>query len=85
MSEVLSVVLMVSLLAAFMVLLVKKWGIAEWMQVHGCRMVSELFSCDLCMSFWACVIVSGMALMVTGEVICVVLPFMATPVTRMIV
>ena len=28
-------ILAVALVAAFVVLLVKKWGWAEWMQIHG--------------------------------------------------
>ena len=32
---IVELVLMVALLAAFIVLLVKKWGVAEWMQIHG--------------------------------------------------
>lgn len=78
-------VVMVALLAAFVVLLVKKWGIAEYCQVHGTDFVSRLFSCDLCMSFWACVIVSAVATAVSGDVRMTAVPFMAMPITRMMV
>ena len=78
-------VVLVALLAAFMVLLVKKWGIAEYWQIHGNDFVSRLFSCDLCMSFWACVIVSAVAMVVSGDVRMTAVPFMAMPITRMMV
>ena len=78
-------VVMVALLAAFVVLLVKKWGIAEYWQIHGNDFVSRLFSCDLCMSFWACVIVSAVATAVSGDVRMMAVPFMAMPITRMMV
>lgn len=78
-------VVLVALLAAFIVLLVKKWGIAEYWQIHGNDFVSKLFSCDLCMSFWACVIVSWVATVASGDVRMVWVPFMAMPITRMMV
>ena len=78
-------VVLVALLAAFIVLLVKKWGIAEYWQIHGNDFVAKLFSCDLCMSFWACVIVSLVATVALGDVRMMAVPFMAMPITRMLV
>ena len=78
-------VVLVALLAAFVVLLVKKWGIAEYWQIHGNDFVAKLFSCDLCMSFWACVIVSLVATVALGDVRMMAVPFMAMPRTRMVV
>ena len=78
-------VVLVALLAAFVVLLVKKWGIAEYWQIHGNDFVAKLFSCDLCMSFWACVIVSLVATVALGDVRMMAVPFMAMPITRMLV
>ena len=60
MMERLDIIVLVALAAAFVVLLAKKWGIAEWYQVHGDAFTSRLFSCDLCMSFWASVLVSAL-------------------------
>ena len=78
-------VVLVALLAAFVVLLVKKWGIAEYWQIHGNDFVAKLFSCDLCMSFWACVIVSLVATVALGDVRMMAVPFMAMPITRVLV
>ena len=78
-------VVLVALLAAFVVLLVKKWGIAEYWQIHGNDFVAKLSSCDLCMSFWACVIVSVVATVALGDVRMMAVPFMAMPITRMLV
>lgn len=75
----------VSLLAAFIVLLVKKWRIAEWFQVHGDKFSSQLFSCDLCMSFWANMAVCGMLLLVYDYDGLLILPALTTPITRMLV
>ena len=75
----------VALGAAFCVLLMKKWGIAEWMQIHGDRFMSRLFSCDLCMSFWTCAVLSlGLTLFLDDGSL-MFIPIFATPVTRMLV
>ena len=78
-------VFLVALAAAFVVLLTKKWGIAEWMQVHGSPFVSKLFSCDLCMSFWAGVCISVFVGCWCGDARLFLLPVFTTPITRMLV
>ena len=75
----------VALLAAMMVLLVKKWGIAEWIQIHGDKFLSKLFSCDLCMSFWAAMCFAVVLCCVYDDAGWLLLPFLTTPVTRMLV
>lgn len=81
----LKLIVFVALLAAFIVLLVKKWGWAEWMQVHGDKYSSQLFSCDLCMSFWAAMMVSFAFVCWYDDPIYILLPIFTTPVTRMLV
>ena len=81
----LKLIVFVALLAAFIVLLVKKWGWAEWMQVHGDKYSSQLFSCDLCMSFWAAMFISFAFVCWYDDPIYILLPIFTTPVTRMLV
>ena len=85
MTERLAIIIMVALAAAFVVLLTKKWGIAEWYQVHGGEFLSKLFACDFCMSFWASVLIFAFVAAVTGDVFYYVGPAISTPITRMIV
>ena len=75
----------VALMAAFIVLLVKKWGWAEWMQIHGDKFLSKLFSCDLCMSFWAAMAVCFALMCWTDDITLVFVPMFTTPITRMLV
>ena len=75
----------VALMAAFIVLLVKKWGWAEWMQIHGDKFLSKLFSCDLCMSFWAAMAVCFALMCWTEDKTLVFVPMFTTPITRMLV
>lgn len=78
-------VIMVALMAAFAVLLIKKWGIAEYFQVHGNKFFSQLFSCDLCMSFWTCLVLSLALVIVNSDPWMIITAIPATPVTRMLV
>ena len=75
----------VALMAAFVVVLLKKWGIAEWMQVHGNGFVSQLFSCDFCMSWWASVIIATAGLLLFNDAAFLLAPVLATPIARYLV
>lgn len=81
----LKLIVFVALLAAFIVLLVKKWGWSEWMQVHGDKILSKLFSCDLCMSFWAGLFISFAFVCWYDDPIYMIMPVFTTPLTRMLV
>lgn len=78
-------ILFIALAAAFVVLLVKKWGVAEWVQIHGNDFFSKLFRCDLCMSFWACVLCAAVLGVATDTMHVMLLPLFATPLTRLMV
>ena len=81
----LELVVMVALMAAFIVLLVKKWGFAEWMQIHGDKYLSKLFSCDLCMSFWAGMVVCFILACWYDDNQLIFIPMFSTPISRMLV
>lgn len=38
--------------ACFVLVLASKWGLVEWMQVHGCELVAKMASCQFCLSWW---------------------------------
>lgn len=78
-------ILLVALATAFVVLVVKKWGWAEWMQIHGDKFLSKLFSCDLCMSFWAGLFISFAFVCWYDDPIYMIMPVFTTPLTRMLV
>lgn len=79
------VIVLVALMAAFIVLLVKKWGFAEWMQIHGDKFLSKLFGCDLCMSFWAAMVVCLILACWFDDNHLFFIPMFTTPITRMLV
>lgn len=75
----------VALAAAFVVLLMKKWGIVEYMQIYGNNFFSKLFSCEFCLSFWTCLVIACITAALTGEFALMAAPLFSTPITRMIV
>jgi hypothetical protein len=55
------------------------------MQIHGDKFLSKLFSCDLCMSFWAGLFISFAFVCWYDDPIYMVMPVFTTPLTRMLV
>ena len=82
MVEILVYTVIVALLAAFMLLLAYKWRIVEYLQVHGGEYTSKMAHCDFCMSWWLCLLVSMVFISHTGNPYLLLVPFMATPLTR---
>ena len=85
MEKVLIESVLIALMAATIVLLLKKWGVTEWVQIHGDRFSSRLFSCDLCMTFWASVIIVIIASAFTEDPHLLAVPFLSMPIARMLV
>ena len=77
--------LVVALVAAWVILLLNKWGVIEWLQVHGNVLVSKAASCVFCLSWWVCVAVSLVLFILTGDWSLVFAPVLATPITMKMV
>lgn len=76
--------IMAGAIAAYALVLLSKWGVVEWMQVRGSRLVSEMASCGFCLSWWTCVLLCGMGVLLTGSVEWIPSAFVATMVCRML-
>ena len=79
------IVVLVALLAAWVLLLMKKWGIIEWLQVYGTEKVSEAAHCSFCLSWWVCCVIAVALSLIMGEWGVLMCPFFATPITRLLV
>lgn len=82
MTQLVTIVVLVALLASFLVLLLTKWGVVEWMQVHGDTMLSKMASCSFCLSFWMCLLLTLVVVLGTDNALYMSVPFFATPITR---
>lgn len=82
---IVSYAFMVAFAAAFLLLLCYKWGVVEWLQVHGSDKVSKMAHCDFCMSWWLCVILSAFLIGASGDAMLLIVPVLATPLTRRLI
>lgn len=69
-------------LATFFLLLAYKWGVIEWLQVHGNEFVSQLANCTFCLSWWTCLAVSLIFIIESRDITFLFVPVIATPITR---
>ena len=76
-------IIVVALIAAF-VLTLRKWGVIEWVQIHGNDFFSKMFNCDFCLSWWTCVLICFFALIFTGNLSFLGVPFCSTMITRVL-
>ena len=77
-------IIVVALIAAFVLTLLRKWGVIEWVQIHGNDFFSKMFNCDFCLSWWACVLTCFFALIFTGDPAFLGVPFCSTMITRVL-
>lgn len=75
-------IILIALASAFVLTLAYKWGVIEWMQVHGDKIISQMANCDFCLSFWSNVIVCMVVMLVVDDVIIGLAPLFSTMITR---
>ena len=76
-------VTVVSTAAAFVLSLMRKWGVLEWLQVHApCEFLNKMFSCSFCMSFHVGMILAIAAAVATGNAWLLAVPVCSTTITR---
>lgn len=69
-------------LTAFVMSLLNKWGIIEWIQVHATNdFIHRLSSCHFCCSWWCGLIIATTFAAVTGEWRLIFLPMVTTNIT----
>lgn len=79
------VTVLVALTATFGLLLIDKWGMTQWVQVHGRPFFSNMFRCRFCLSFWAGVILSILFALCTGDAWLLLVPVCSAPLTRILI
>ncbi len=72
----------VALFAAFIIIFLVTTGLRELVVATAPRFVSQLFSCDYCLSWWVAVVLSVVAAVIMGDAALLLIPFMSTPITR---
>ena len=75
-------ILLVALGAAFIVIFFGRIGLRENIIARATKLVSELFDCDFCLSWWICVTVAVIAAIIDWDASILITPLFATPITR---
>lgn len=76
-------IIAVALAAAFVLSLLAKWKIIEWMQIHAPNdFIHKLLMCKFCCSWWISVLISVPLAMATGEYELLSLPVFTTVITK---
>lgn len=85
MQDFLGYMVIVALVAAFILLLLRKWRVIEWMQVHGNDFFSEMAYCNFCLSWWVSVFLSVICAVITGDLTLLLIPFCSTPLIKYLI
>ena len=76
-------VILLALCATFILLLITKLGWREKGQIYGPKLISDMFNCDFCISFWICFVLSVLLFtFADGDWIVLAYPVLACPITR---
>lgn len=78
------VVLFTALTAAFTILLIGKLGIRNYIIARAPKLISQLFECDFCLSFWTSFILAIFLAIFFNEFNILFIPILSTPITRIL-
>jgi len=72
----------VACFAAFLLTLLYKFGVIEYVQIRGNDFFHKMFSCDFCLSWWTSVVLCLFALLLTFNTEFLVVPFVSTLICK---
>lgn len=75
----------VALTAAFIILLTGKLGIRDSIIAKAPKLISKLFDCDFCLSFWVSFILAIILAIFFKEISVLFIPIISTPITRILI
>lgn len=71
-----------ALAATFCLILARKWGWLEWLQVHApTEFLSKLLNCNFCTSWWVCLAISLILSVAMKDYTLLLVAPLATPIT----
>lgn len=78
-------IFIIALISAFTILLITKIGLRDFVIEHGPKLISRMFDCDFCLSFWTSVLVTAGMVLVTKDLSLALVPMLSTPITRILI
>lgn len=82
MVDFIAATIIIALLASWIILFIGKTGTREYIQVHSPKLISQMFSCDFCLSWWLCLIWAVLFSLEAGNPVLLLTSFCATPIAR---
>ena len=80
-----SALIYIALAAAFVILLIGKLGIRDNIIAKAPKLISQLFDCDFCLSFWTSLILAVILAIFFREMNILFIPIISTPITRILI
>lgn len=80
----LSALIYISSSAAFAILFVERLGIRDKIVAEAPKLISQLFECDFCLSFWTSLILAIILAIIFNEMSIIFIPIVSTPITRIL-
>ncbi len=75
----------IALMSAFAILLIGKLGIRDAIIAKAPKLISQLFSCDFCLSFWVSFALAVILALFFCEMSILFVPLLSTPITRILI
>lgn len=82
--SVLHQIIIVALITTFIVLLISKIGLRDFIIMRSPKLISKLFSCDFCLCFWTSVLISAILFLQQSpyDALFILIPICSTPIAR---
>lgn len=80
----LSALIYISSSAAFAILLAERLSIRDKIVAEAPKLISQLFECDFCLSFWTSLILAIILAIIFNEMSIIFIPIVSTPITRIL-
>ena len=74
--------IILALFVAFIILVIGKLGLRNYVIARAPKLISELVECDLCLSFWLSLILAIILAIIFKDMSITIIPFLSTPITR---
>ena len=81
----LSALIYIALAAAFAILLIGKLGVRDEIITRAPKLISQVFACDFCLSFWTSLILAIILAILFNEMSIILIPIISTPRTRILI
>lgn len=82
MSTLCYITFIIALIVAFIILLIGKLGLRNYLIARAPKLISELLECDFCLSFWLSLILACILAIIIGDINIIFIPVLSTPIIR---